>query len=148
MATEGLGLHAHSYSVGLDTYKQKIGLRRFLKLLQTDHVHGKQFIDAAEAKNYPMYLFMYHPEYQMLDFVGTKRWPLAKDHRAAKEIAFRVSLMLNREARKNDNRIKSENVPYFEAMTINKAEPRPYPMIGDLVIYAYGWNKDQIAHVK
>lgn len=105
-------------------------------------MNGRKFIDAAEAKHYPIFMYMYHPEYQMLDFIGSKKWPLAKDHRAAKEIAFRTSLLLNREARKNDNRIHSENAPYFEKMTINKAHAKPYPMVGDVIIYAYGWNKD------
>ena len=40
MASEGIGLHAHSYSVGLDTFKKKTGLRRFFKILQSDHVDG------------------------------------------------------------------------------------------------------------
>lgn len=84
----------------------------------------------------------------MLDYVGPKRWPFAKDHRSAEEIAYRVSMLLNREARKNKNRISPRDVDYFEHMTINKAEDLPYPMVGDIIIYAYGWNKNEFAHFK
>jgi gamma-glutamyl-gamma-aminobutyrate hydrolase PuuD len=36
MQQEGLALHAHTYSVSLDTYNRTPGLRDFMKVLQTD----------------------------------------------------------------------------------------------------------------
>jgi hypothetical protein len=44
-----------------------------------------------EAKNYPIYSTMYHPEYQLLDFVGKYKWDLV-NNKTTDHIAFRISL--------------------------------------------------------
>jgi len=46
---------------------------------------------------------MYHPEYQMLTFEGQKKWNLIANE-TTDEIAFRLSLKLNRDARMNKNK--------------------------------------------
>ena len=76
-------LHAHSYSVGVDTYNQYENLRNFMKITQTDiyvDEEGKmiEFIDSMEAYDYPIFATMYHPEYQLLDFLGPRMWNLAE----------------------------------------------------------------------
>ena len=67
MEAESLALHAHSFSIGVDTYESVPGLNRFMRVLQTDAIEqdGKhiEFIAAMEAKDYPIYCTMYHPEY-------------------------------------------------------------------------------------
>lgn len=75
-----------------------------MKILQTDTwkrpSDGKkiEFIDAMESVNYPMFATMYHPEYQVLDFPGPKKWRQAEKE-TGEHIAFRMSLLLNRYAR-------------------------------------------------
>ena len=99
MNQKGLALHAHSYSVSLETFNKTLGLKNFMTITQTDTLisDGKNitFINSMEGKDYPIYLTMYHPEYQLLDFTGKKKWNLAK-HIATYEIAFRISLKMNR----------------------------------------------------
>jgi len=67
MSEEGLSLHAHSYSIGMKTFNQTKGLRDMMKVLNTDYVtkNGTKeyFVNAMEAKDYPIYATMYHPEY-------------------------------------------------------------------------------------
>jgi hypothetical protein len=82
-----------------------------MQITQTDdyknETHTIKFINSMEGKNYPIYTTMYHPEYQLLDFVGKYRWPIVKND-TTDEIAFRVSLHLNRVARNNKNRMRPE----------------------------------------
>ena len=101
MHTNGRALHAHSYAVSVDTFYKHIGLRKNMKILLTgDHENGKTFINAMEAYNYPIFASMFHPEYQLLDYTGSKGW-YTPDNKDTDEIAFRMSLLVNRYARKN-----------------------------------------------
>lgn len=110
METNGVALHAHTYSVSLETYNKTKGLKKEMKVLQTDTwkrpSDGKkiEFIDAMESVSYPMFATMYHPEYQVLDFPTTspKKWGKAEKE-TGEQIAFRMSLLLNRYARQNTN---------------------------------------------
>ena len=75
-----------------------------MKILQTDVLETSKnktvtFIDAMESPKYPIFALMYHPEYQMLKFLGEKRFPLSPNRKTVEEIGFRVSLHLNRMAR-------------------------------------------------
>jgi hypothetical protein len=57
-----------------------------------------------EGREYPIFAIMYHPEYQLLDYLGSKRWEHGEKE-LTEEIAFRISLAVNRSARKNSNRV-------------------------------------------
>lgn len=56
-----------------------------MKIIQTDDYEdfkeGKtvRFINAMEGKNYPIFATMYHPEYQLLEFIGKYKWPIIKN---------------------------------------------------------------------
>ena len=67
MQDKGLTIHAHSYSVGIDTFNKTQGLKNFMKITQLDTWgSGKEnitFVDSMESKDYPIYTTMYHPEY-------------------------------------------------------------------------------------
>lgn len=68
MTTNPIGLHYHTYSIDLNTYKKIGSLNTFMRVIQTDtitHSDGTQqtFINAMEANNYPISAIMYHPEY-------------------------------------------------------------------------------------
>ena len=65
-----------------------------------------------EAYNYPIFATMYHPEYQVLDFATEKKWNIIGDN-ITDEVAFRLSLMLNRKARENSNRVPKNNEEFF-----------------------------------
>ena len=93
-----------------------------------------------EGKNYPFFLTMYHPEYQLLDFIGKEKWQLAEKHKMAEEIAFRISLFLNRETRLNNNKIVGEENLFFHKWNITSNGLKPYQMIlnTEMFILAYG----------
>jgi anthranilate/para-aminobenzoate synthase component II len=136
MDNDGLALHAHTYSISLETFNKTKGLNEFMKVTQTDvwkrPSDGKmiKFIASMEAKEYPIFTTMYHPEYQLLDYLGDKRWEGGhKDH--TEEIAFRISLVMNRFARMNSNRVAPQNEVFFnKIMSINRIPAQPFPMVG------------------
>lgn len=99
-----------------------------------------------EGKTLPIYLIMYHPEYQMLDFRGPKRWQLAKDNGSgiyAEEIAFRYSLLLNRQARLNLNEDQfsshAERLQFLKQHRVSAIPARRYDMLNGLEVFAYGY---------
>ena len=67
-----------------------------------------EFIEAFESHDYPIFASIYHPEYQLVEFRG-----VAKKNKKAltenEEIAFRLSLLLNRYARRNPNRVEQKH---------------------------------------
>ena len=67
MGEKNLSLHAHSFSITTDTFYKTRGLHEFAKVLNTDFVEKNgtkvEFVNAMEAKNYPIWATMYHPEY-------------------------------------------------------------------------------------
>ena len=71
-----------------------------------------EFIVAMEAKDYPIFLTMYHPEYQPMKEVGQLSWKKGQEE-LTDEIAFRVSLLMNRLGRLNSNRVTEGNEDFF-----------------------------------
>jgi len=65
MAKENIAMHAHDYAISLKTFNKYPKLVDFMKITQTDTANGKPFVNALEAKNYPIYGTMYHPEYNL-----------------------------------------------------------------------------------
>ena len=103
----------------METFEKTPGLKDEMIVTQTDIWHdaknesGSQFTDVAfiaamEHKHYPIYTSMYHPEYQASMIPSLTGWSAYENRANAEEIGFRISLMLNREARKNSNRINVE----------------------------------------
>ena len=105
MATEPYTNHEHSYSLSMETFNNTPGLNQMMKVTSIDKLGNITFVDSMEAKNYPIYTCMFHPEYQTLDYVGPKKWKMVANQ-DTDEIAFRLSLLVNRDARSNSNRIK------------------------------------------
>ena len=93
-----------------------------------------------EAKDYPIFCTMYHPEYQFIDYVGPGTWAKYENRKNAAEIAFRISLHLNREARRNSNRLKDEHQDLVHEIDPQEDALEIYPMGGGLLQYAFGWN--------
>ena len=152
MTRNGIALHAHTYSVSFNTYNNTPGLKDFMKITQSDTLvqDGEtiKFINSMEGRDYPVYLIMYHPEYQLLQFYGQKQWNLASANmrlsQITDEIAFRISLKLNRDARLNRNHINKNsyetNQDFFEKWGASRVPPQTYPMVSGLEVMAYGYN--------
>jgi len=100
--------------------------------------NGKKFIDSFEAYDYPIFATMYHPEYQTIDFIGSKKWDI-KQNAATDEIAFRLSLLVNRYGRKNKNHLNGDSL--LKKYSVNQNPTLPYSMLGaDLKVETYGFN--------
>ena len=86
-----------------------------------------------EAYDYPIHATMYHPEYQAA-------WGDYENRDNAHEIGFRISLLLNREARMNTNTVSEgpmkDLVRVMDVHLTN--EPNLFPMSADFV--AFGFN--------
>lgn len=73
------------------------------------------------------------------------KWQLAGMHNNAlrpvtDEIAFRVSLRLNREARMNNNKPKGSEYEFMHKWSVSQIPAQSYPMAASLDVYAYGYN--------
>ena len=92
-----------------------------------------------EAREYPIYCTMYHPEYQYIDYVGPGTWEKYENRKNAEEMTFRFSLHLNREARKNSNRLDPKHQRLVHEIDPEVDSLDIYPMGGGLLQYALGW---------
>jgi len=71
MAESKLAFHAHNWAITKQTFQNEPTLTQFFNMLSSDdgapHDHqAKQestFVTAVEAKNYPIFGCLYHPEY-------------------------------------------------------------------------------------
>lgn len=67
METNAFALHAHHWSISVETFKKTRNLKKLMKITQTDVLETKDgnvtFIDSMEAYKFPIYSTMYHPEY-------------------------------------------------------------------------------------
>ena len=145
MATDEMFLHIHEFSLGLEAWHGFGKLGEHLNIVQMDEVQlpgekPQPFVAGFEAKNYPIYGYIYHPEYMFTDWVGPGRFPKYDKHRtAAEEMVFRYSLQLNRDGRKNNHRLNKDNSHLVEEINPNKNELKPFPLAGPLINYAYGF---------
>jgi len=64
LANEEISLHAHSWAVKTDTYKERPQLDDFFNVLAVDEHEGQEFVVAVEGKHYPVTGIMFHPETQ------------------------------------------------------------------------------------
>lgn len=151
MADGGHALHAHTYSTSMQTFNNVSGLRDEMIVTQSDIWHDVknqsgfqtadvEFIAAMEHKTYPLFTSMYHPEYQLLEFTGDKKWTIVGDE-TTDEIAFRFSLKLNRLARLNSNQVRPGFEDLFDIQLATSRTPSSsYPMVDNIAVYAYGYD--------
>lgn len=61
--------------MSLGDYNKIPALNNFFKVVSTDTAKsGQAYITGVEAYDHPVYALMFHPEYQMIDFLTTKTW--------------------------------------------------------------------------
>ena len=96
MATQEILLQAHDWVVSTDTFV-RTPLKDFFTLLATDHKgEGEDRVDfvmAMEAKEYPIYAVMFHPETANRHVTGNGTYLLAGkvNNAVTDEINFRFS---------------------------------------------------------
>jgi carbamoylphosphate synthase small subunit len=69
-----MAFHGHQYVITAQTYKESKTMRDNLRIVHTDYsvINNKtvEFVNTFEAKNYPFFSMMWHPEYQLTEFAG------------------------------------------------------------------------------
>ena len=71
MADQAIAFHYHTYGISSADYEAIPSLKSFFKVLSTDRTEkGIKFLTAMESYEYPIYAIMYHPEYQMLEYLS------------------------------------------------------------------------------
>ena len=69
MSNEDLAFHAHNWAITKASFEDAGALSTFYNLVATDKSEEfAEFVTAIEAKNYPIFGTLFHPEYQLLDF--------------------------------------------------------------------------------
>lgn len=103
MGREKLQLHAHDWTVATQTYIDRPQLAEFFDILAVDSHNGVEFVIAVEAKNYPIYGMMSHPETQNIrKFGGDNKALEGKvNNEVTDAINFYFSNLLMTEAAKN-----------------------------------------------
>ena len=79
MSTEKIAIHWHDYVISLDTFKNCPKMVENMLITQTDTANRLPlstrktctYVNSYEAKNYPIYTTMYHPEYSIADVPKT-----------------------------------------------------------------------------
>ena len=102
MESEALAYHLHQWSITMDTYNSREDFKSFYKVISTDTKNNVEFANVIEARDYPIYGMIFHPEYQMVSFESEiKMNNLINDKTA--EIALGLSQFLFKEAKKSVN---------------------------------------------
>jgi len=71
-------MHFHNWAVSLDLFEKSPKIKEMMRITQIGTLVEEsgnkiEFINCMEAKDYPIYTTMYHPEYQLADFIGEKK---------------------------------------------------------------------------
>ena len=80
-------IHYHKYAVSLETFQKYPKLSKEFLITQTckSEKGGIPYVNTMEAKNYPIFTIMYHPEYKLFEFMERDTGPVTD------EIAFRLT---------------------------------------------------------
>jgi hypothetical protein len=71
MKNEEITFHYHTYGVSLEDYQSIQSLQSFFKLISTDVAEdNREYITGMEAREHSIYATMYHPEYQLMNFLS------------------------------------------------------------------------------
>jgi hypothetical protein len=103
MGKENLALHAHTYVVATETYKKYPALDEFFQVTAVDFSNNTEFVMAAEARHYPIYVLMNHPETQNMRVFSPNKAALTGkvNSPVTDAINFYFSNLMMREASKN-----------------------------------------------
>lgn len=116
MANSQITFHYHTFGVSLADYNAIPSLNQFFKLISTDQTaEGETFLTALEANGFSIYALMYHPEYQLMNFVSDAEFNIVNnpDTRATYE---HLGKFIYQEAIKNRKRNKAliDRVPKYK----------------------------------
>jgi hypothetical protein len=66
--------------VSVNDFNKLPAFNKFFKVLSTDVTEsGEHYLTGLEAFNYPFYALMYHPEYQLMEFLSDKTFNIVNN---------------------------------------------------------------------
>ena len=142
MGRDNVQLHAHDWTIATKTYAERPQLAEFFNILAVDTHNDVEFVIAVEAKNYPIYGMMSHPETQNIrKFGGDNKALEGKvNNEVTDAINYYFSHLLTREASKNLNTNYFEDKEQGKRMTFKNA-PLGFTMMYTSWMLTYGfWN--------
>lgn len=104
LATEALTENSHKWSVSVETYNTNEELKKFYKVLSTNHDGRIEFISTMEAYDYPIYGVQWHPEKNAFEW--TKPYYVHTPNGI--KVTFYFASFFVSEARKNFHSFESE----------------------------------------
>ena len=90
-------------------------------------------VTAIENKHYPMWATIYHPEFQIMDYVGDNRL-VTQNTNLTQEIAYQMSKSIHDAAQNNTN--KPDRDDFYELHKVNKQDPIKFLVDETLSVYS------------
>eukprot|EP00347_Sterkiella_histriomuscorum_P007669 403348028 len=133
-----LAFHFHNFGISTSRFQSLPNLSNFFNVLQTDNLNGLDYVVAIEAKEYPIYGVLYHPEYQMLDH----KQPFSNNRNLlTMKIAQHFSTFMNKEATKSKRILSSSKLSeLFALQSLSRLQPLQYNLGANQMISAIGLN--------
>lgn len=151
MHDTSIAFHYHSWGISQMDFDSIPSLKNFFKVISTDRTeNGEQFLTAMEAYNHNIYALMYHPEYQMLEFVSEKTWNTIQNQ-DTQDIIEHIGEFIYEQAshlrklnlKKSESKdLYTDSITYFQNVAIEDINKlwgisEPYLIGGGIVIEAY-----------
>lgn len=104
LTSQPLLVHAHKWSMAMETFKTEERLNTFYKVVSTNTDGNVEFVSTMEAYDYPFYGTQWHPE--KTPFVWTR--PYIPHSSSAVRASFYTAAFFVDEARKNMHKFESD----------------------------------------
>ncbi|XP_069387603.1 gamma-glutamyl hydrolase-like [Paralichthys olivaceus] len=104
LAEESISPHFHQWSLSTKNYSENARLKKFYKVLSTNHDGNTEFISTMEAYRYPFYALQWHPEKTPFEWIEK---PGMIHSSSAIRVAFYSASFFVSEARKSNHRFPS-----------------------------------------
>ncbi|XP_069387608.1 gamma-glutamyl hydrolase-like isoform X2 [Paralichthys olivaceus] len=104
LAEESLAPHFHKFGLSTKNYSENARLKKFYKVLSTNHDGKTEFISTMEAYRYPFYALQWHPEKTQFEWIDK---PGMIHSSSAIRAAFYSASFFVSEARKSNHRFPS-----------------------------------------
>ncbi|CDW76180.1 gamma-glutamyl hydrolase [Stylonychia lemnae] len=105
MQTQDISFHLHQWGILYDDYLANEDLHQFFKVNAIDYdVNDRKYLTQIEARKYPIYAIMFHPEYQVVHVNETAHKNfLTVENQYTHYVFKHISKFIHQEAAKNDH---------------------------------------------
>jgi gamma-glutamyl hydrolase len=130
--------HMYGINTSVPTLYPSLGPKNYVVTGTTKDTNGKEFISAMESIDYPIFIYMMHPERAIWDSINTPGTNMHPPE--APELAKRLSKGLTAEGLKNDRRFV--NSEFEHALSFDTFTPEDVIFKGHNIGLHYSFTKD------